>query len=466
MNNKKDALVNDVRFILDECDRLNKVVQHGGLRTLSQHDLLSSLPHPSGVGSVLCGHSAAVKVTELAEEAARRGNLTRRIELTTLRTEISRLIVSRFIKEKRPLNVTQLDRLMSSAVKKAQSQCMTLTHLIPCHLMSARDPERFSIGPVTFHNRASFRRLLLKKAGDRDRMHNDDKAKSTHVRFLLAHAIRYYRNFQWVAEVEIVNCDFDTSKALAEEVVTAALNCLHMLLGTSWTGRMRVGGVNIRSDHRAMLTLSPSGELEPTLSSTGFGEVTFPDGWFAKLLDSNFEYWQTLFAVALESIVCPELERPLSRRFLDAAQWFGEATRDEGPATRTIKFVTALERMLMTEERDDVTSLVAERVAALCFNTEVGSRDVWREKTRAAYDLRSRLVHGSISPRAPEVRRGASVAAEVAEAALLRAIEAFGVEGLQAKSMTSKRTSEWFRRLLQWADATEAGSNAKTEAGT
>lgn len=61
------------------------------------------------------------------------------------------------------------------------------------------------------------------------------------------------------------------------------------------------------------------------------------------LLDENFEHWRKLFSVALEAAVNPTLERTLSRRFLDAAQRFGEASRDESPATRTFKYVTALD---------------------------------------------------------------------------------------------------------------------------
>jgi hypothetical protein len=352
------------------------------------------------------------------------------------------------------IDTKQIDRVLSTAIKTVKKQCVTLIHFIPCHLMSAKDPERLIIGPVTFHNRASFRTLLLKNA--RKRVESSDERTRKFTRKLLAHAIRYYRNFQWMAEVEIANCDAASSARIAEEAVTAALDCLHMLLGARWTGRMCIGGANIRSDLRAKIVRTSVGELEPSVSNGGFGEITFADGWSTTFIDADFEHFQSLFSVALEAVVCPDLERPLSRRFLDAAQWFGEACREQSPATRTVKFVTALERMLMTEERDDITSIVSERVAALCFDLNT-TRAEWTEKAKAAYDLRSRLVHGSISPRAQEVKKGAYIAAEVAEAALMRAIQAFGVDGLRSERVTSKKLAAWFRHLGKWADTNETG---------
>ncbi|MBP0629981.1 HEPN domain-containing protein [Cupriavidus sp. AcVe19-1a] len=452
MSNAKEALVSDVRFILDECARLHTIVQREGLNAIPREEFLFSLPHPNGVGHLPCGRAAALKLTALAEEVARRGDVTKRVELGTLKAELGKLIVSRFLAERRPLDIKQMDRLIQSAIKAVQRHCVTRTHFVPCHLMSTNDPERLVMGPVTFHNRTSFRKLLLGKARNRD--DNNPARGNAHDRSLLARAIRYYRNFKWVAEVEIANCDASTSTTLAEEAVTAALDCLHMLLGVQWTGRMRVGGAGIPNDRKAKLMLTHSGELEPSMSIAWFGEVAFPDGWSTILVSPDFRHLQSLCAVALEAAVDPDLERPLSRRFLDAAQWFGEASRDSSPATRTVKFVTAIERMVMTEERDDITSVVAERVAALCFDAEK-SREAWREKAKEAYNLRSRLVHGSISPRAPKLRRGAGIAAEVAEATLRRALEAFGIDGLRAESLKSERLARWFQELLQWAEKAE-----------
>ena len=278
-------------------------------------------------------------------------------------------------------------------------------------------------------------------------------------RDLLVRALRYYRNFRWVAEVTIPRCDGPTSSRLAEEAVTASLNCLHLLLGVGNTSRMQLGGFNINGDSRAKLTIGRSGELEPLISFSYLGEVIYRDGWSEMLSEPRSIYFKELFDAVLEVTVDPDLDRPVSRRIIDAAQWFGEAARDTGSATKTVKYVTSLERLLMTDERDDISSLVSQRAAALCFSPEVSRAD-WFNRSKAAYDLRSRLVHGSISPASLDLDAGAANAASVAEMALIRAIEAFGVEIIRHGRIRSGRLANWFGEYMKWADKEEAAMNA------
>ncbi len=440
--------VEDVTFIIDEVRRLGAAPSG----SLSENDAWFSLPHPGGVGSMLCGRAAGRRLEDLAEEAGRRARLSRRVELETLRKILADILVERFFKEKRPVTRQQIDRLLASTAKAARAVCTDLRHFIPCHLMTTKDPEELSLGPVTFRRRAAFRRMVLDQIRSRKTEDEETPAQRRHVRNLLHDAVRYYRNFDWVAEVAIQNCDEDTSYKLAHKAVTSALDCLHLIFGAEDTDQMRVGGPALRHDKRAKLKIDVSGELKASISIKWLGQGTFPDDWSHHLVDPYFARPLALCAIALEVTVDPDLERPLSQRFLDAAQWHGEAARDESPSTRVVKYVTALERMLMTEEKDDISHQVSERVAALCFNPpDVRDRESWRQKARTAYDLRSKLVHGAMSPRSLEVWRGVRLGEELG-AALLCALNAFGEEGLRATQMSSRRLSRWFAKVLEWAD--------------
>lgn len=292
MNNKM-TIVEDVEFVLAECLRFSRILQEGKLNDFPRVESLFSIPSPNGIGRIICGQAAAEKITVLAEIAPKRGKLSRRIKQSTFEEKIAELISSRFLKEKRLVDISQVDRLINTAIQRAGKECLTLTHLIPCHLLSAKDPERFAIGPVTFHNRKSIRQILRTK--EKRNFSQSEGSEIDLNRRLLARSIRYYRNFQWMAEVEIENCDASISETIAEEAVTAALNCLHLLLGNQRTSRMRVGGLNIRSDQRAKLTITSENVLEPSLSTRGFGEVTYPNGWSSWLDTSDFKYWESLF---------------------------------------------------------------------------------------------------------------------------------------------------------------------------
>lgn len=459
----KARLIPDAKFVIAECGRIQELLNRGGLRSIARTDHMSSLPHPSGQGEMVCGHVASSIITDFAKEAAERGGISKRVSLGSIREELARLFVYRFFKEGREIDMKQIDRLFNATVKASQKYLDQITHFIPCHLMNVKDPDSFSLGPVTFHNKLSMARRVLSQSRSSIKC-DKNTVQGRHERNLLVRALRYYRNFRWVAEVSVPRCDGPTSNRIAEEAVTASLNCLHLLLGVANTSRMQLGGFDVSGDGRAKLTIGSDGLLEPSLSFSYLGEVIYQDGWSEMLSEPRVLYWKNLFDAVLEVTIDPELDRPISRRFIDAAQWFGEATRDNSYATKTVKYVTALERLLMTDEKDDISLIVSQRVAALCFSAEVG-RDEWIRRAKDAYDLRSRLVHGSISPASLELEEGAINAAQIAEAALTRAIEAFGVEDLRHGGLRSDQLAKWFGEYMKWADKEEAAVLAEIASG-
>jgi hypothetical protein len=156
-----------------------------------------------------------------------------------------------------------------------------------------------------------------------------------------------------------------------------------------------------------------------------------------------------LCGLALEAAVDPDLDRPLSRRFLDAAAWFGEAVREESAAARVVKYVTALERMLMTDEAADITRLVSERVAAVCF--EMPSRESfeeWRSSTQRAYALRSKLVHGSLSPTSPEILGELGMVASVSSMGVQGGLALLGEAGLRAEGVSTRTLADFYNRTV------------------
>ena len=452
MTNANQKLVEDVGFIFSECASIQGLLREN-FRSVSSDDVFFGIPKPSGGVQMPCGRAAAGRLCGLAEEAGRRSGLLRRVELDTIEQSLAELLVERFLRERRPVDQRQVQRALSAAGKAAKAKLVDTRYLIPCHLTLTRDPESLSLGPVTFHNRSSFRRLIL--PGARSYRSEGTEADRAVGRKLLWSALQYYRSFNWVAEVEIKRCDSATAANLAEQAITSALDCLQLLLGAQWTDRMRVGGPAVPADRRAQLAiLSASDALLVSLSRRGAGQVNFTDGWSVHLEEPKRCLLLELCGIALEVAVDPDLERPLSRRFLEAARWFGEAVRDERPSTSVVKYVTALERMVMTDEREDITSLLSERVAVFCINMADGSdRQGWYEKARDTYRLRSQLVHGSMSPTATDAGAGARQAAGLAETTLLRCLSALGPSGLRLDSLASRDLAAWFAGLAKRADA-------------
>jgi hypothetical protein len=211
---------------------------------------------------------------------------------------------------------------------------------------------------------------------------------------------------------------------------------------------MVVGGPAITHDKRGAISIVED-DLQFSASYRGPGAVGFNDGWIEMLDNPDGRSMIELCGVALEAAVDPALDWPLSDRFLDAAHWFGEAVRERSPAAKVIKYVTALERMFMTDERDNITDTISERIATFCANPSVPDDFSRLEGTaRRAYDLRSKLAHGSMSPRDTAAYEGVRLGAELGRDALLNGLLAFSVQGLREESVTSKKLSRWFQSCV------------------
>ena len=377
----------------------------------------------------------------LAQIASKRAKIDRQVDVLTVREPLGQSLIRRFILEGREISLQPIDRALSEAARKAASARSTITHFVPCHLMTALEPACFNLGPVTFIRKSEFRRLLAQHLWS-------TRAEQRKNRKPIGDGISYYKTFGWVAQVTIVDCDKPTSKLMAERTVTAALNCIHLVFGTSHNRKMVVGGPALQHDRRGGFTIE-GGNLHVEAQYGWPGAVGVEDDWIKYLNDDEGRHIVELCGIALEAAVDPTKERPLSDRFLDAAHWYGEAVREMSAPAKVIKYVTALERMFMTDEKDNIADTVAERVATFCFDPSVtGDFERTKDCAKKAYDLRSRLAHGSMSPSDPTVWDGVRLGAELGQQALLAGLDAFEAEGLREEAIGRKRVAEWFQAAV------------------
>jgi len=441
--NKKDSLVADVAFVLAEVERLQQLIRSEGLAALPRTDAFHYLPDPGGKGlRILCGRAAGERISSLADHAMRAAGIDGQVERKRAAQHLRSVLSQRFLGEERAVTITEVERALAEAGRLAAVTRATRTHFIPCHLLFVQDPPQFAIGPVRFMTRATFRsRLVIPLRTSRRELRD----------YRLVHELTaYYESFGWVAEVEIPDCDSGTSQARAQEAVTRALDCLHLLIGPGHSRKMRIGGPALRRDGRGSFTLSSEG-LGYQISYPSAGNVGFEAGWFTEF-ENHPDYGMglRLCGLALEAAVDPGLKRPLSHRFLDAIHWYGEAVRDSNPAARVVKYMTAIERMLMTEGANkDIASTIADRVAAFCC--EAGSRashDQWRADAQRAYSLRSKLVHGSLSPGSPRIMEDLGTVARVSQFGLIGALTLLGEPGLTDAKASSAKLARFYDEFV------------------
>ena len=106
----------------------------------------------------------------------------------------------------------------------------------------------------------------------------------------------------------------------------------------------------------------------------------------------------------------------------------------------------------MTGERIEIASEVSARAAALCFDPERdGTFEEVNKEMLHAYDMRSRLAHGSLSPFDAEVTQYASQCLYWAERAIGGALVLFESHGLLDRDLCGRQLKDGMARLIEAA---------------
>lgn len=441
----------DIEFVLSELIRFAQKETRELLQHNSKLELLwATLPHPSGGGILICGAEAHNRLENMAKLAVSRSQHAGRIDPAEVLTKLKSIISHRFIGEKRNLTTKEADKAVASAVRQAAKACTDRTHLVPCHLGNIEYPNCFVIGPVKFGHQAEvferlepqFQEYLKSRAGE--------SVRELPQR-LLNVAREYYGSFGWVAEVTIEKCDQNTSRRLAERIVQNSIDCLHLLLGGAYSNHIRAGGPGFNIDRRGNLEINNAGEIEIS-NSTDWHSHHLPENWWEQLNSGQGKHLIDLIGLAINKGNDVPVPAPLSQRFLDAVAWYGEAVRDDFAASRMVKYVTAIERMLVTKKEEKLADTLANRGAAMIYLPGNNNFDQLKKCFLDVYDFRSNLVHGSVSPTSSSFWSGLVDAEELANAVLCRTLQFFGEDGLNAPKVSNAKMDSAFKRLDDWID--------------
>lgn len=453
--------VEDINFVLSECARIQHELQtdaKGWIKSASLADTFARLPAVKGTEPIQCGAAARLRLRALSDLALRHSDARNTTTSQEVLGALSIIVVERFIFEKRPVDEQQVERALSAAVKRAKSKRYDAIHFIPCRLMTAVGPGEFTVGPVVFRSRASFFERLQPHV---DAAWEDSARKGDAGNIIWKRTKEYYDAFTWVAEVKILNCDPAISEERAQLAVTAALDTLHVVFSESHTHRMAVGGPTMAADRRAHIHLNANDRLCSSASSAATSAVGFPEDWGKFLKDDTIIHMFRGAGKAIEPIVNPSAQSPLGLRFVDAASWYGQAVREAPAASRVIKAMTALERLVVTRE-ENIAATLSARGAALAFDPEKDkSLADLKAQLSKCYDLRSRLVHGSLSPFDPEVRSQSALCLHLCGRILAEAL--FRLQASRAFEVTAMTDAKlkdgleiWFAGIVKDAEAQDA----------
>ncbi len=447
-----DRWANDLAFVRSEIIRFARMDPQVILRDHAV-DSDFTVPHPDGQGDLICGQEAGRRLTTIAEDVLTRPTLRARLSAHTVREHTKREFSHRFLQNDRQIDRRSAQRLLSAVEKSVARELVNLTHYIPCHVVTGEAPKLFEIGPVKFRPRRIFLeelsedldRYVNSSIGLMERQEQDTKRTTQgspdHARRwveqlrdgLLAH----FSGFEWIAEVSVCRCEPAVSRQRARQTVESALDILRLILGEHHSDRMRVSGTPLAPLEGAQLTRASDGTIDISLSRSWNGQG-LGKHWWSLFQSPEVAPRMAAASIALASVASMAPDHPLCERFIDAAGWYGQAILETSPAAKTIKYMTSIERIVLADSHDEVTSTVVARAAALCVDPGDQDHSRWRALVTRLYDARSRLVHGSMSPYSPTLERIAWDTGDVARCTLIRGLDLFSELNLSKKITTKE----------------------------
>jgi hypothetical protein len=257
---------------------------------------------------------------------------------------------------------------------------------------------------------------------------------------------RDFAPWDWTAEVTVRGCDRIVSRDRALKAVDGALDMLRLYAGPDGARNLgRAGAPGLPPVAPAGLWADMQGRLHPLRAEASPG----PDAVeiLQRLHGEDGRDWLDRAGGTLQPLADPSLDWPLAARFRDAASWFGEGVTEASHAARILDFVTAIERAVVTGDHPEVWRCVTRRAAILGAAAEGGDFADWLRRADEIYEIRSQIVHGALSPFAPEAAAMAPRVAALARAALCGALVFFETLGLSRGRFSADKLEHAFRQM-------------------
>ncbi len=364
----------------------------------------------------------------LASAREGRGRIDPGVFAETIRSELT----GRFVHQGRAPDEVQATRMLAAALRRACIDIEDRTHFVPCRLFDGGGPAGLAVGPVVFHRTASFREARA-----------DAIAADPEFAALVE---RDFAPWGWTAEITVRGCDRVVSRERALKAVDGALDMLRLYAGADRARTLgRAGAPGLPAIVPAGLWADAKGRFHPVRA-----EAAAPGDGAAILHElhaGDGRDWLDRAGEALRPLADPSLAWPLAARFREAASWFGDGATEAAHAARILDFVTAIERAVVAGDHADLWRTVTRRAAVLAAAAEGGEIADWRKRAAAVYEIRSQIVHGAMSPFAPEAAAMAPQAAALARASLRGALGFFETLGLTRARYSANRLEGEFRTL-------------------
>jgi hypothetical protein len=338
------------------------------------------------------------------------------------RTDVNKTIgtikdayINTFITENKPIDLQSTKLMLDIASEKTTSKFKKYKHYIPCVFFLNDGPDELQLGPVTLVRTPVFLSSITPP------IWLDESDGTIPVS---QHAIERYKEYPWIACVEIGLCDFDVSFEVATYACVTALNAIRVCFGAEATKMVRTSTEASVDLKFAKIWATPDGTFECLYGNT-FKSPSGPTDWHQHINEGDGGDIKNFLASVIYNACELNEHSELSSRLIDAVNWFGDACLEKSPAASIVKYVTAIERLYLSKSDTGVKARFVLRVSKILSDFELCKKQLASQHASRIYDLRSTLVHGGSSPRAGETEFPQEEAEMIAQGCILCAAQLY-----------------------------------------
>ena len=375
-------------------------------------DKLCDVARLDGKGFLPCTRDAIRAIVSIAERHVGNQANPNDYSIADLTEAIRGRIVRSIVEEETEEAV--LHRVLEEATEEVRKTHTERIFHFPCVLVSARKPERVSIGPVEFAPLAAF--LESKQGAFREYVGSGSNPESGEV--WLKPFETYATVYGWVASVRIPPCAPRNSQARAETVSATAIHLIRLFLGAEHARDMRLAHSLSSSPANYEFVVEADAKLDIWATRKMPGAIVEDTWWDVIRARAPSFWWQ---AARLLEAATRERMSEMASRIVDSLSWFGEATFEASLGKQIAKCEAALERLTVTGRFG---------LHAFCARTALLARDGAEDDLEKCYweafeihVARSEVVHGIVSAGSPVFQKSLRTALDMTRTVLFRGIE-------------------------------------------
>lgn len=296
-----------------------------------------------------------------------------------------------YIEQGLSVSLESAQELFENCVNILKSKFEMFEHHLPCVFFIEESADFFDIGPVKFSKMNLFIENAEPFFNDETLSGEDSFGSSVDKR-----SIDYYKKFPWVMSIKVGCYDYETSYDNAVFSFNTALNIVRVLFGSYYTKWVRLSVGLGESLNSARMYTGENGKIVCSLSARA-PSPSGPTNWYEFLNNDGAEY-KNFFGHLIDKYSNFREMSELSKRLMDAINWFGDAALELSPGAAIVKYVTCIERLYFGEQHQSFKKVFSKRISKILIDFGSSSAKNSLETVGRIYTVRSTLVHGAVSP--------------------------------------------------------------------